>query len=202
MDYNIIPDLESIFEGYKPLNIGGISYGELFISDIENPIIVTGNGKNLFKKKPKLFLDVLNEKAEYDRKLMASGLSGDIYKANLDGETFAEKRYRCRENGITQIQEMAKLSCLVSDLPRVRVPKTYFASEKNLLMEYIDAPTWESIVQENPNMQKVLLESFAKSGGMKRMLRNRVQVDNNSKFVKLNENGEYEFIMADPVMQS
>jgi hypothetical protein len=196
-----IQDLESAFGNYKPLS--GIGWEDMFISDIEKPTIITGHGKNLFRKRPDLFAEVLNGSTGYGRRSMvASGLGGEVYRLDLGSEALAEKRYTGRENGIVQIQDLAKIGLLAKDLPRVRAPKTYYASHNTLLMEYIDAPTWEQVVNRDPGMQNILLGEFSKSGGLRLLSRNKILVDNSSKFVRLNQDGEYEFILADPVVQS
>ena len=197
---NTLRDLRVMFENYdRILNIEGVSYGEMY-THAGRPIVLTSSGKKLLKEKPGIFLGAF-EKPDYGRSPFASGQSGDVYRVEAEGEVFAEKRYRCREDGITQIHDMAKLSFLTKDLPRVRTPRTYYASREALFMELIEARTWEQFVKDDPKMEGVLTKSFYKSGGMRRLSQNNILVCNDSKLVKVDENGEYEFVLVDPVIR-
>jgi hypothetical protein len=202
--------MQNAFEGFdsilgrydkKPLEVECFHYGELFTLDTGKSIIVTNTGKKFFEENPEIFHETFRESAEYEKKrsLLASGFGGSVYKVSHEKYVFAEKKYSWRENGIAQIQDLAKVSFLMKDIKGVRTPKTYYASKDKLLMEFIEAPTWERMVQENPKMEEVLKKSFSRSGGMKRLIRSGIYVKDDSTFVNMNkETGEYEFILSDP----
>ena len=196
---NITTDFYSLIGNYnkEPLNMYG-TIGEMFMLARGKPLIVTSGGKKLFEERPELFLEVLCDVPRDEKSLLSCGRNGDVYKVGLNGKVLAEKRYgKWRENGIDQIKEMAEASHLLKNCNGIRMAKTYCATPDKLLMEAVELPTVEKLVNNDKNMHAVLRKALVNKGW--REISKHMSVSNDSTFVD-EKNGEYEFILVDPEM--
>ena len=207
MGNNLSEDLKSLIGSYTtvPLFLDGQQYASKFVPEgqKDKAIIVTIKGEELFNINPSLLSDVLKLTPVHNarRKMFAKDRDKtcDVYKVDLEAGSFVDKRYESwKEDGITQLQDTEEIGFDVRNMPRIRTPKTYFATSRVLFLEFVNAPTFEQIVKKSPAMEEVLMNSFEEAGGLKYMLENCNDNKIDSILVETDpKTSEYKFILID-----